>query len=91
MRGSEFFEPSRPRKIHPVFEPTLRKNIWGAAASGMFCLSTVGLWIFRKQLYIGTGELLIITAAAVLLITLGIYNYLRKRENYLKSKELSKK
>lgn len=51
--------------------------------------AAVCLWIFRERLNIDTGTLFIISGAAVFSLTLTAVQYMKKRENFRKSQELS--
>lgn len=76
-------------KFHEPYKPCLRRNyILGIASVGMGA-AAVCLWIFRERLNIDTGTLFIISGAAVFSLTLTAVQYMKKRENFRKSQELS--
>lgn len=78
-------------KFHEPYKPKLRKNYILAVSSGGLAAAAVCLWIFRERLSVDTGTLFIISGAAVFSVTLSLWQYRKKKENYARSKELSEK
>ncbi len=78
-------------KLHEPYEPKLRKNYMLAAASAVFAAAAAALWYFHDKLSLNTGTLCIITGAALFSVIFTFVNYKRKKENFLKARELSEK
>ncbi|MDE6593298.1 MAG: hypothetical protein K2K57_09590 [Oscillospiraceae bacterium] len=78
-------------KLHEPYEPKLRKNYMLAAAAAVFAAAAATLWFFHDKLSLNTGTLFIISGTAIFSVILTFINYKRKKENFLKAKELSEK
>lgn len=78
-------------KLHEPFKPRLRKNYMLAVAAAVFAAAAAALWYFHDKLSLNTGTLCIITGAALFSVIFTFVNYKRKKENFLKARELSEK
>lgn len=78
-------------KLHEPYEPKLRKNYMQGIASAALTAAAAALWLFRGHFSVNTGTLLIISGAAVFSVTLTLWQFERKKENYRKAKELTEK
>ena len=78
-------------KLHEPYEPKLRKNYMLAAAAAVLAAAAAALWYLHEKLSLNTGTLCIITGAAMFSVILTFINYRRKKENFLKARELSEK
>ena len=78
-------------KLHEPYEPKLRKNYMLAASAAVFTAAAAALWFFHEKLSLNVGTLCIITGAALFSMIFTFVNYKRKRENFLKAKELKEK
>lgn len=56
----------------PIYTPRERKPLLLRACSSLFCIGTLLMWIFSERLSVSTGDMLIMTGIAVLLITLSV-------------------
>lgn len=73
-----------------IYTPKEKSPVLLRACGSLFCIGTLLMWIFYEKLGVSTGDMLIMTGIAVLLITLSINGIRAEKKNREFAEEIRK-